>query len=128
MNNIVKNIAIWLIVALVLMTVFNQFGPKHTSDGQIGYSQFLDEVKQGRINKVMIDGHVLRGTTSDNKHFNTYAPTDPWLVSDLLKNNVTVEAKPEDEPSLLMNIFVSWFPMLLPVSYTHLTLPTNREV
>ncbi len=113
MNNIVKNIAIWLIVALVLMTVFNQFGPKHTSDGQIGYSQFLDEVKQGRINKVMIDGHVLRGTTSDNKHFNTYAPTDPWLVSDLLKNNVTVEAKPEDEPSLLMNIFVSWFPMLL---------------
>jgi len=113
LNNIVKNIAIWLIVALVLMTVFNQFGPKHTSDGQIGYSQFLDEVKQGRINKVMIDGHVLRGTTSDNKHFNTYAPTDPWLVSDLLKNNVTVEAKPEDEPSLLMNIFVSWFPMLL---------------
>ena len=113
MNNIVKNIAIWLIVALVLMTVFNQFGPKHSSDGQIGYSQFLDEVKQGRINKVMIDGHVLRGTTSDNKHFNTYAPTDPWLVSDLLKNNVTVEAKPEDEPSLLMNIFVSWFPMLL---------------
>ena len=113
MNNIVKNIAIWLIVALVLMTVFNQFGPKHSSDGQIGYSQFLDEVKQGRINKVMIDGHVLRGTTSDNKRFNTYAPTDPWLVSDLLKNNVTVEAKPEDEPSLLMNIFVSWFPMLL---------------
>jgi len=113
LNNIVKNIAIWLIVALVLMTVFNQFGPKHSSDGQIGYSQFLDEVKQGRINKVMIDGHVLRGTTSDNKHFNTYAPTDPWLVSDLLKNNVTVEAKPEDEPSLLMNIFVSWFPMLL---------------
>ena len=60
-----------------------------------------------------IDGRVLRGVTSDGKKFNTYAPSDPWLVSDLLKNNVTVEAKPDEEPSLLMNIFVSWFPMIL---------------
>ncbi|HEU4708978.1 MAG TPA: ATP-dependent metallopeptidase FtsH/Yme1/Tma family protein, partial [Methylophilaceae bacterium] len=113
MNNIVKNIAIWLIVALVLMTVFNQFGVKNAPDGQVVYSQFIDEVKQGRIAKVTIDGHVLRGVTNDGKKFNTYAPSDPWLVSDLLKNNVTVEAKPDEEPSLLMNIFVSWFPMIL---------------
>ena len=113
MNNIVKNIAIWLIVALVLMTVFNQFSNKSVADGQVVYSQFLDEVKQGRISKVMIDGRVLRGTTTEGKKFNTYAPSDPWLVSDLLKNNVTVEAKPDEEPSLLMNIFVSWFPMIL---------------
>ena len=113
MNNIVKNIAIWLIVALVLMTVFNQFGAKTAADGQVVYSQFIDEVKQGRIAKVTIDGRVLRGVTNDGKRFNTYAPSDPWLVSDLLKNNVTVEAKPDEEPSLLMNIFVSWFPMLL---------------
>jgi len=113
LNNIVKNIAIWLIVALVLITVFNQFSNKSVADGQVVYSQFLDEVKQGRIAKVMIDGRVLRGVTSEGKKFNTYAPSDPWLVSDLLKNNVTVEAKPDEEPSLLMNIFVSWFPMLL---------------
>jgi cell division protease FtsH len=113
LNNIVKNIAIWLIVALVLMTVFNQFGAKTVADGQVVYSQFIDEVKQGRIAKVTIDGRVLRGVTSEGKKFNTYAPSDPWLVSDLLKNNVTVEAKPDEEPSLLMNIFVSWFPMLL---------------
>jgi cell division protease FtsH len=113
LNNIVKNIAIWLIVALVLMTVFNQFGAKTAADGQVVYSQFIDEVKQGRIAKVTIDGRVLRGVTSEGKKFNTYAPSDPWLVSDLLKNNVTVEAKPDEEPSLLMNIFVSWFPMLL---------------
>ena len=113
MNNIVKNIAIWLIVALVLMTVFNQFSNKGTTDSQVVYSQFLDQVKQGQIAKVTIDGRVLRGVTADGKKFNTYAPSDPWLVSDLLKNNVTVEAKPDEEPSLLMNIFVSWFPMIL---------------
>jgi cell division protease FtsH len=113
LNNIVKNIAIWLIVALVLMTVFNQFGVKPASDTQVVYSQFIDEVKQGHIAKVTIDGRVLRGVTEDGKRFNTYAPSDPWLVSDLLKHNVIVEAKPDEEPSLLMNIFVSWFPMLL---------------
>ncbi|HEY8118318.1 MAG TPA: ATP-dependent zinc metalloprotease FtsH [Methylophilaceae bacterium] len=113
MNNIVKNIAIWLIVALVLMTVFNQFSNKSVADGQVVYSQFLEQVKQGQIAKVTIDGRVLRGVTSEGKKFNTYAPSDPWLVSDLLKNNVTVEAKPDEEPSLLMNIFVSWFPMIL---------------
>ena len=113
MNNIVKNIAVWLIVALVLMTVFNQFGPKTASEGQVVYSQFIDQVKQGQIAKVTIDGRVLRGETNDGRKFNTYAPSDPWLVSDLLKNNVIVEAKPDEEQSLLMSIFVSWFPMLL---------------
>jgi cell division protease FtsH len=113
LNNIVKNIAVWLIVALVLMTVFNQFGPKTASEGQVVYSQFIDQVKQGQIAKVTIDGRVLRGETNDGRKFNTYAPSDPWLVSDLLKNNVIVEAKPDEEQSLLMSIFVSWFPMLL---------------
>ena len=113
MNNIVKNIAVWLIVALLLMTVFNQFGIKPASESQVVYSQFIDEVKRGTIAKVTIDGRVLRGITTDGKRFNTYAPSDPWLVSDLLKHGVVVEAKPDEEPSLLMNIFVSWFPMLL---------------
>ncbi|HSH72246.1 MAG TPA: ATP-dependent zinc metalloprotease FtsH [Methylophilaceae bacterium] len=113
MNNIVKNIAIWLIVILVLVTVFNQFAVKSTADGQLVYSQFIEEVKQGRIAKVTIDGHVLRGVNNEGKKFNTYAPSDPWMVSDLLKNNVIVEAKPEEEQSLLMSIFVSWFPMIL---------------
>jgi len=113
LNNIVKNIAIWLIVALVLMTVFNQFGPKGGSESQVVYSQFITDVKDGRIAKVTIDGRVLRGVTNEGRKFNTYAPSDPWLVSDLLKNNVTVEAKPDEEPSVLMSIFVSWFPMLL---------------
>ena len=114
MNNIFRNITIWLLVALVLMTVFNQFGIKSAGvDSQIVYSQFLDEVKQRNVSRVSIEGHVLRGTTNDGKRFTTYAPSDPWMVSDLLKAGVVVEAKPQEEPSMLMNIFVSWFPMLL---------------
>ncbi len=114
MNNILRNIAIWLLVALVLMTVFNQFGAKSGgSDSQIVYSQFMDEVKQRNVSRVSIEGHVLRGTTNDGKRFTTYAPADPWMVSDLLKYGVVVEARPQEEPSMLMNIFVSWFPMIL---------------
>lgn len=113
MNNIFKNIAIWLAIAMVLLAIFNLSGVKNSADNQIVYSQFIQEVKDGRIAKVQIDGRVLHGTTNDGKKFNSFAPTDPWLVSDLLKNNVIVEAKPEEEQSLLMSIFVSWFPMIL---------------
>ncbi|MDP2070978.1 ATP-dependent zinc metalloprotease FtsH [Methylotenera sp.] len=113
MNNIFKNIAIWLAIAMVLLAIFNVTGVKNAVDSQVVYSQFIQEVKDGRIAKVQIDGRILRGTTQDGKKFNTYAPADPWLVSDLLKNNVTVEAKPDEEQSFLMSIFVSWFPMIL---------------
>ncbi|MBL8539932.1 MAG: ATP-dependent zinc metalloprotease FtsH [Betaproteobacteria bacterium] len=113
MNNLVKNVAIWLVIALVLMTVFNQFSTRQTAQSPMDYSQFIEEVKQGKVAKVTIEGRVIKGIRSDNKRFTTYAPSDPWMVSDLLKAGVIVEAKPEEEPSLLMNIFVSWFPMLL---------------
>jgi len=113
LNNLIKNVAIWLVIALVLMTVFNQFSTRHASQKSIEYSQFIEEVKQGRIAKVTIEGRVLKGVKTSGERFTTYAPSDPWLVSDLLKNGVIIEAKPEEEPSLLMNIFVSWFPMLL---------------
>ena len=113
MNSLLKNIVIWLVIALVLMSVFNQFSARHATQGQLEYSQFIGEVKQGQVAKVTIEGHLLKGVKTDGKHFVTYSPSDPWLVSDLLKYGVLIEAKPEEEPSMLMNIFVSWFPMLL---------------
>ncbi len=113
MNNLMKNMAIWLVIALVLMTVFNQFNVRQTTQKAMEYSQFIDEVKQGKIAKVTIEGRVVKGVKSTGEKFTTYAPSDIWMVTDLLKNGVIVEAKPEEEPSLLMNIFVSWFPMLL---------------
>jgi cell division protease FtsH len=114
MNNMFKSVGIWLVVALVLMTVFNQFSQKQQSaQVTLDYSQFLEEVKQGQIAKVTIEGRTLKAVTIDGKRINSYAPSDLWLVSDLLKNGVKIEAKPEEEQSFWMSIFVSWFPMLL---------------
>ncbi|GAB2182312.1 ATP-dependent zinc metalloprotease FtsH [Denitratisoma sp. agr-D3] len=113
MNNMFKNLAIWLVIGIVLMTVFNQFNARQTAQSTMDYSQFLEEVKQGHIAKVVIQGRTLEATTSDGKKITSYAPPDLWMVSDLLKNDVKVVAKPEEEQSFLMSLFVSWFPMLL---------------
>ncbi len=115
MNNLFKSIAIWLVVALVLMTVFNQFNSRQqtSTQSQLDYSQFLDEVKQGHIAKVTIEGRTLKATTNDGKHITSYAPSDLWMVSDLLKNGVKIEAKPEEEQGFFTQLFISWFPMLL---------------
>ena len=103
MNNMLKNMAIWLVIGIVLMTVFNQFNSRQAVLGSMDYSQFLDEVKQGRITKVTIQGRTLEATTTDGKKITTYAPPDLWMVSDLLKNNVKVIAKPEEAVPLTLN-------------------------
>ncbi|MDR1936365.1 MAG: ATP-dependent zinc metalloprotease FtsH, partial [Candidatus Accumulibacter sp.] len=108
-----KNMAVWLVIGLVLMTVFNQFNTRQVTQASMDYSQFMEEVKRGVITEVIIQGRVLKATTGDGRKLTAYAPQDIWMVSDLLKNDVKVEARPEDEQSFLMNIFISWFPMLL---------------
>ncbi|MBP8867950.1 MAG: ATP-dependent zinc metalloprotease FtsH [Propionivibrio sp.] len=108
-----KNMAVWLVIGLVLMTVFNQFNTRQPLQPTMEYSQFMDEVTHGSITKVVIEGRVLKATTNDGRKITSYAPPDLWMVSDLLKYGVKVEAKPEEEQSFLMNLFVSWFPMLL---------------
>lgn len=114
MNNMFKSVGIWLVVGLVLMTVFNQVKQtQQSSKGPIDYSQFLEEVRQGQIAKVTIEGRTLKAVTIDGKSVTSYAPSDLWMVSDLLKHGVKIEARPEEEQSFWMNIFVSWFPMLL---------------
>ena len=113
MNNLFKNLAIWLVIGVVLMTVFNQFSSRQSTQSAIDYSSFYEEVKAGRIAEVMIEGRKLQAKTTDGKSVTSYSPGDIWLVSDLLKYNVQIKAKADEEQSLLMNIFVSWFPMLL---------------
>ncbi|MBK8322917.1 MAG: ATP-dependent zinc metalloprotease FtsH [Betaproteobacteria bacterium] len=107
---------VWLVIGVVLTMVFMQVGNRQSSANVLDYSTFMEEARQGRIAKVKMDGgRTLKASTKDGKNYTVYTPgiQDPWMVSDLLKNGVNVEAKPEEEPSLLMNIFVSWFPMLL---------------
>ncbi|MES2354922.1 MAG: ATP-dependent zinc metalloprotease FtsH [Pseudomonadota bacterium] len=114
MNNLAKNVGIWLVIALVLMTVFQQFSNRQASANTITYSQFMDEVKQGQVKSAYIDGRTIRWLNGEGKKYTTYSPGgDLWLVSDLLKYGVNIEAKADEEPSVLMNIFISWFPMLL---------------
>ncbi len=112
-NNTIRSIAMWIAIGLIMMTIFNQFSGSSRFENKLVYSQFMAEVKAGNIAKVEIDDNNLTGITADGKRFSTYAPTDPWLVSDLLKNNVVVDAKPKEQQSLLMSIFISWFPMIL---------------
>src|SRR3954464_5667929 len=98
------------------MTVFNQFSSRQAAQSVIPYSQFMDEVKQGRVTSAQVEGRTVRWVAQDNRKYVTYSPGtlgDLWMVSDLLKAGVKVDAKPEEEQSFLMNIFISWFPMLL---------------
>ena len=113
MNNTFKNIIVWLLIGFIFMAIFNQFADVNNKSSTVDYSSFLQDVKNGSVQKVVIDGRVLTVLNSEGNKYVVYAPSDPWLVSDLLSSGVSVQAQPEKEPSLLMNIFVSWFPMLL---------------
>jgi cell division protease FtsH len=113
LNNLIKNVAIWLVIALVLMTVFNQFSARQPTQKSMDYSTFIDEVRSGNISKVVIEGKVIKGEKKSGEKFVTYPAPDLWMVSDLLKNGVSIQAKPEEEQGFLMQVFISWFPMLL---------------
>lgn len=111
----VKNLFLWLIIAIVLVSVFSNFGPNHAMTDRLSYSQFLTEVSQGLIHSVSIeDNKVISGVTKNNRRFVTYIPvSDPALLGQLLKNNVTVNGQEKQQESFLLHLFVNWFPMLL---------------
>jgi cell division protease FtsH len=112
--NLTKNILLWLVIAMVLMSVFNNF--TSTNGGaskEIDYSTFLSQVKQGNVASVEIDNEIIRGYTHGGESFITYAPNDPKLVDDLFANGVDIKAKKEEETSLLMHLLISSFPILL---------------
>ncbi|MFA7387844.1 MAG: ATP-dependent zinc metalloprotease FtsH [Thiohalobacteraceae bacterium] len=108
-----KNLILWVVIAVVLMSVFNSFGPPAPRANQLGYSEFIEQVKQGNVTRVTIQDRTVHGETANGERFQTYSPDDPKMIDDLLANNVTVNAKPRDEQGLLTQIFISWFPMLL---------------
>ena len=113
MKDMLKNVLLWVAIAFVLMAVFNNFGSRKYEDTSMSYSQFISSVNEGQVKQVTIDGHVIKGTLSSGDKFTTYSPGDPHLVDDLLKNRVEIKAQPPEQQSLLMQIFISWAPMLL---------------
>lgn len=109
-----KNLILWLVIAVVLMSVFQSFGPNDNSGNQLDYSSFVQQVRNKQVREVKIDGRTIRGLSQGNEQFVTFLPSeDPQLLNDLLNNNVKVYGEPEEEASLLTSIFISWFPMLL---------------
>ncbi len=113
MNNLLKNIGIWLVIGLVVLTVVKQFDSRQTSRDSVPYSEFMEAAKGGRVTSASVEGRTIKWVNNDNKRFTTYSPGDIWMVGDLVKYGVKVEAKPEEEQSFLAQIFISWFPMLL---------------
>jgi len=113
LNNLLKNVGIWLVIGLVVLTVVKQFDARQTTRDAVSYSEFMDQAKQGKVESASIEGRTIKWVGTDKKTNITYSPGDLWMVGDLVKDGVKVQAKPEEEQSFLAQVFISWFPMLL---------------
>ena len=116
MSNFGRNLALWVIIALLLVVLFNLFQPgaTHTAATQVAYSDFINEVNGGRVRDVVIQGRTVSGQLTDGRTFQTYTPEDSSLVGRLTDKGVRVIAKPEDsDVNPLLHYLLSWFPMLL---------------
>jgi len=113
LNNLTKNLLLWLVIAIVLMSVFNNFGNRQQATRPLEYSTFIQKVRQNEVERVTIQGREVTGKLKSNESFTTYSPGDPGMIGDLLDHGVAFEAKPQEEQSLLLTIFINWFPLLL---------------
>ena len=116
MSNFGRNLALWVIIALLLVVLFNLFQPgaTRTAATQVAYSDFINEVNGGRVRDVVIQGRTVSGQLTDGRTFQTYTPEDSTLVQRLTDKGVRVIAKPEDsDVNPLLHYLLSWFPMLL---------------
>ncbi len=110
-------VAVWVLIAFVLFTVFRQFDGERQMQGlatdQTSYTQFMADAKAGKISRVDVQGRRLTVRPTEGAPYSITSPGDLWMVDDLRKNGVQVYGKAEEEPSFLQTVFVSWFPMLL---------------
>ncbi|MBV6658985.1 MAG: ATP-dependent zinc metalloprotease FtsH [Devosiaceae bacterium] len=115
MNSNFRNFALWVVIGLLLVALFNMFsGPTRQSAGsEIAYSQFLADVENGRIRDVVIVGSQITGSYSDGGQFSTFAPDDPALVQNLSDSGVRITAQPNTESFSLFSVLISFGPMLL---------------
>ncbi len=106
MNDTIKTILLWLVAGIILVSVFNIFGPRREPEEKISYSNFLSEVRQGNVSTVTITDQDVTGVMQNNKVFATYLPMaqDPQLLKELLDKNVVVKGKAPDQPGLLMHL------------------------
>ena len=115
MNDLAKNLLLWIVIAVVLMSVFSSFSPNARTSESISYSQFLSQVKDGNIREVSIEGHQIQGETRGGMRFTTYSPetSNEAMIGTLLDSDVTVVGEPPKGQPLLLQILISSFPILL---------------
>ena len=115
MNDVVKNLVLWVVIAVVLLSVFHSFGERTGSAQSLIYSDFLTQVKQGQVREVTIEGQNISGKMISGTPFSTYSPetNNSALIGDLERSNVSIVGKPPESPSLLGHMFISWFPFIV---------------
>ena len=114
MSDMAKNLILWLVIAVVLMSLFQSFGPSDSNSRKVDYSTFINELTNNQLREVSISGYDINVTKTDNSKYSTYMPMrDDNLLTTLMNRNVKVTGEPIEGQSLLTQIFVSWFPMLL---------------
>ena len=116
MSDMAKNLILWLVIAVVLMSVFQSFTPGGSNEQQIDYTSFIQDLRQGQVRDATVgrDG-VIEGSKRSGEEFITVIPGgyDKDLINDLVKQNVRGNGELPEEQSVLTSIFISWFPMLL---------------
>ena len=115
MNDLAKNLVLWAVIAVVLLSVFSNFSKQSSSAQVMPYSTYIQMVKSGQVAQISIEGRDIKGKTNTGSVFKTYSPetSNTAMIGDLLDNNVEITAAPPEGQSLLMTIFISWFPFLL---------------
>ena len=113
MNPLYKNLALWLVISLMMVLLFNMFNQTDRTSQSLPYSDFLASVDRGQVTSVVIQGHEISGFSGEGKRFRTYTPDDSDLISTLRKKGVRITAKPQDDSPWYMTVLVSWFPMIL---------------
>ena len=113
LNQFYKNISLWLVIVLMMVMLYNIFNQQQGGQTDLGYSEFLSLVEDGRIQNVVIQGRDLIITDTSGARFNSYAPDDGQLIDILRQSGVSIKAKPPAEASWFMSIVVSWLPMIV---------------
>jgi len=115
LSDLLKNVLLWVVIAVILMTVFNNLGGQRQATDAIAYSDFLQAVKSGQVDRIRFDGVEITGTRDGGQPFTTYSPeTDnSSLIGELDRAGVDFERSAPENPSLLLNILISWFPFIL---------------
>lgn len=114
MSDMAKNLILWLVIAVVLMSLFQSFGPGDSNSRKVDYSTFITELAQDQVREVRISNRDLNVSKKDGSKYTTYLPMqDNQLLNTMLNKNVAVVGEPPEEPGILTTIFISWFPMLL---------------